>query len=320
MLIYIHIGQWPVSRPPRLAQLPASRSSSCGTLSWTEGPSCHRRGAPGSSRRACGLGSSTWSRAVRASSAAGVNRNMTTTGRAGSRADSPGSHTLSPPSSSCSLDYYIDAARCALATPAATPPCLEVPDRPAARSPRTLLTTVHFLARAQVPGLCDRAPPPAAPSPRRTAVTLTAAAHPAQRHRRRARGGSLAVAARRRALRCRCTPRRVCVGGVVCCLCVQLVCVRVCVWRRRRGSWSLSPLSSLLACRAGTSGLRVFSRLQRNKIKTESSARAERSQNRGGRRGATRGARVPPGRQPAAAAAGLSEFSRRVRGRRGVHK
>ena len=165
---------------PAFWRLPVSRSSSCGTLSWTEGPSCHRRGAPGSSRRACGLGlgSSTWSRAVRASSAAGVNRNMTTTGRAGSLADSPGSHTLSPPSSSCSLDYYIDAARCALATPAATPPCLEVPDRPAARSPRTLLTTVHFLARAQVPGLCDRAPPPAAPSPRRTAVTLTAAAPP----------------------------------------------------------------------------------------------------------------------------------------------
>ena len=155
---------------PAFWRLPVSRSSSCGTLSWTEGPSCHRRGAPSSSRRACGLGSSTWSRAVRASSAVAMNHNMTTTGRAGSRADSPGSHTLSPPSSSCSLDYYIDAARCALATPAATPPCLEVPDRPAASSPRTLLTTVHLLARAQVPGLCDRAPPPAAPSPRRTAV------------------------------------------------------------------------------------------------------------------------------------------------------
>ena len=262
MLIYIHIGQWPVSRPPRLAQLPASRSSSCGTLSWTEGPSCHRRGAPGSSRRACGLGSSTWSRAVRASSAAGVNRNMTTTGRAGSRADSPGSHTLSPPSSSCSLDYYIDAARCALATPAATPPCLEVPDRPAARSPRTLLTTVHFLARAQVPGLCDRAPPPAAPSPRRTAVTLTAAAHPAQRHRRRARGGSLAVAARRRPLRRRPPPRRACVGGDFCCFCAPLVCVRVCGGCGGRRVVSRGLSLSSLAGRRGNCGLRVFSRLQ----------------------------------------------------------
>ena len=160
-----------------------------------------------------------------------MNHNMTTTGRAGSRADSPGSHTLSPPSSSCSLDYYIDAARCALATPAATPPCLEVPDRPAASSPRTLLTTVHLLARAQVPGLCDRAPPPAAPSPRRTAVTLTAAAHPAQRHRRRARGGSLAVAVRRRPLRRRRPPRQACVGGDF--LLLLYLCVCVCL--RGRG-------------------------------------------------------------------------------------
>ena len=216
---------------PAFWRLPVSRSSSCGTLSWTEGPSCHRRGAPSSSRRACGLGSSTWSRAVRASSAVTMNHNMTTTGRAGSRADSPGSHTLSPPSSSCSLDYYIDAARCALATPAATPPCLEVPDRPAASSPRTLLTTVHLLARAQVPGLCDRAPPPAAPSPRRTAVTLTAAAHPAQRHRRRARGGSLAVAVRRRPLRRRRPPRQACVGGDF--LLLLYLCVCVCL--RGRG-------------------------------------------------------------------------------------
>ena len=164
-----------------------------------------------------------------------VDRNMTTADLIGSRADSPGSHTLSCTSSSCSLDYYIDAARCALATPAATPPCLEVPDRPAASSPRTLLTTVHLLARAQVPGLCDRAPPPAAPSPRRTAVTLTAAAHPAQRHRRRARGGSLAVAVRRRPLRRRRPPRQACVGGDFCCFCT---CACVCV---SAGAACLSP-------------------------------------------------------------------------------
>ena len=179
-----------------------------------------------------------------------MNHNMTTTGRAGSRADSPGSHTLSPPSSSCSLDYYIDAARCALAPPAATPPCLEVPDRPAASSPRTLLTTVHLLARAQVPGRCDRAPPPAAPSPRRTAVTLTAAAHPAQRHRRRARGGSLAVAARRRPLRRRRPPRRACVGGDFLLL-VRALGTCVCV---SAGAACLScvRVESLLASRAGT--------------------------------------------------------------------
>ena len=100
---------------------------------------------------------------------------MTTAGRIGSRAGSPGSHTLSCPSSSCSLDYYIEAARCAR-KPRRKPTLPTPTGRRLGRS-RTL-TASHLLARAQVPGLCDRVSPPAASGPRRTAVTLTAAAPP----------------------------------------------------------------------------------------------------------------------------------------------
>lgn len=116
-----------------------------------------------------------------------VDRNMTTADLIGSRADSPGSHILSCTSSSCSLDYYIDAARCAC-KPRRKPSLPTPTGRRLGRS-RTLLTASHFVARAQAAGFCGKAPPPAAsPSPRRTAVTLRhGAPSPAHRHRRRAR-------------------------------------------------------------------------------------------------------------------------------------
>ena len=192
-----------------------------------------------------------------------VDRNMTTADLIGSRADSPGSHTLSCTSSSCSLDYYIDAARCARKP--RRKPALPTPTGRRLGRSRTLLTASHFVARAQAAGFCGKAPPPrrdAQSSARRRHPHR--GAHPAQLHRRRARGGSLAVAARRRPLRRRPPPRRACVGGDFYCFCAHLVCVRVCAVCRP--ACRLGGLS-LLACRAGGNcGLRVFSHLQiRNK-------------------------------------------------------